>query len=79
MRENENGYPCSSTSLQLQRYSITKMCIFSQKTAQIVSDTFNVGDRIDSMLTDAQVIKTKNADNEVRFKLSTNPTSRLCF
>ena len=75
LRENENGYPYVTLLRTTSKGTASQNVYFGQKTAELVSDTFNVGDRIDSMLADAQVIKTKNADNEVRFKLSTNPTS----
>ena len=39
------------------------------------TDTFKVGDNILTMLADAQVIKTKNANDEVRYKLSISPTT----
>ena len=75
LRENENGYPYVTLLRTTSKGTASQNVYFGQKTAQIVSDTFNVGDRIDSLLADAQIIKTENSNGEVRYKLSTNPTS----
>ena len=75
LRENENGYPYVTLLRTTSKGTASQNIYFGQKTAKIVSDTFNVGDRIDSLLADAQIIKTENSNGEVRYKLSTNPTS----
>ena len=75
LRENENGYPYVTLLMTTPKGTASQNVYFGQKTAQIVSDTFKVGDNILSMLADAQVIKTKNANNEVRYKLSISPTT----
>lgn len=75
LRENENGYPYVTLLVGTPDGTASQNVYFGQKTATIVSDSFKVGDNILSMLADAQVIETKNADGEIRYKLSINPTS----
>ena len=75
LRVNENEYPYVTLLMTTPKGTASQNVYFGQKTAQIVSDTFKVGDNILTMLADAQVIKTKNANDEARYKLSISPTT----
>ena len=74
LRENTNGY---SFVTLLNKKGMSQNIYFGQKSAVIIKDTFEVGNSIVAALKDATIIKSTNAEGEIRYKLSLpNPTSK---
>lgn len=66
LRENTNGYPF----ITLLSGNKAQNVYFGKNTAEKVNGTFKVGDKILPFLKECNIVKTENADGEVRFKLS---------
>lgn len=66
LRENTNGYPF----ITLLSGNKSQNVYFGKNTADKVSGTFNVGDKILPFLKECNIVKTENAEGETRFKLS---------
>jgi hypothetical protein len=67
LRENINEYPYVTL---LNKKGESQNIYFGQKSAVLIKDTFETGDNILVALKEASVMKTSNADGEVRYKLS---------
>ena len=74
LRENTNGYPFVTF---LNSKGEAQNVYFGQKSAVLIKDNFEVEKPVIQALKEATVIKTKNAEGEIRYKLSLpNPTSK---
>jgi len=72
LRINTNGYPFVTV---LDKKGKALNVYFGKKTSEVVLDTFDVKDNIAKFVVDCNLIKTENADGEVRFKLSSSSSS----
>lgn len=66
LRINENGLPFVT---MITRDSKSQNVYFSIETGNVVLGTFSKGQHILEFLADAEVIKTENAQGEVRYKI----------
>jgi len=73
LRENQNGYPF----VTLLKNNRSQNIYFGKSTSEKVLDNFKVGEKILAFLKECNVVKTKNAEGETRFKIShsTSPYS----
>lgn len=69
VRVNASGYPFVTILNKANRAS---NLYFSKNSAQSVLDTFGEGQDITEFLKTAQVVKTANADGDIRYKLSSS-------
>jgi len=69
VRVNASGYPFVTILNKANRAS---NLYFSKNSAQSVLDTFGEGQDITEFLKTAQVVKTVNADGDIRYKLSSS-------
>lgn len=67
LRKNISGYPYV-TLLNSKSGSIN--IYFGRKSSVLITDNFETGDNVVPALKDATVIKAKNTEGEVRYKLS---------
>lgn len=78
VRENSSGYPfVTLIKTDRLRGNKSQNIYFGKETSQKVLDNFKVGDKILPFLKECNVVKTKNAEGETRFKIShsTSPYS----
>lgn len=66
LRKNSNGY----LFITLLSGNKAQNVYFGKNTSQKVSDNFEVGAKILPFLKECNIVKTENAEGEVRFKLS---------
>jgi hypothetical protein len=71
LRRNENGYPY----VTLLKGNKSNNVYFGKKTSEIISSTFEIGDKVAAALKDATVIKATNAAGQMRYKLSLSGTT----
>lgn len=69
LRVNTTGYPFVTV---LNRANRASNLYFSKNSSQNVLDTFGEGADVTEFLKTAQVVKTANADGDVRYKLSSS-------
>lgn len=69
VRINTSGYPFVTILNKANRAS---NLYFSKNSSESIIDTFGEGADITEFLKTAQVVKTQNADGEVRYKLSSS-------
>lgn len=72
----ENNYPFVSLICTKGDKTSVFNAFFGQKTAQLVNDNFQKGDSVTQLLKNADVIMTKNKENELRFKISASENSQ---
>lgn len=72
LRQNQNNYYFITFLNDKGRASNV---LFGKKTSEIVDGAYKVGDDITEFLGDCDMVQTKNAQGELRFKISKNISS----
>jgi hypothetical protein len=72
LRINQSNYPFITLLRNKNGKTEATNVYFGKRTSQFIMDNFNVGDSVIEILKDSVIVRTINANNEVRYKISMN-------
>jgi hypothetical protein len=72
LRVNQSNYPFITLLRNKNGKTEATNVYFGKRTSQFIMDNFNVGDSVIEILKDSVIVRTINANNEVRYKISMN-------